>query len=90
MMNKFFDRLASKVANKVGSWQASLMSVIVVLGWLLTGPLMNWSDSWQLMANTGTTIVTFLMVFLIQNEQNRNDESLHRKIDELTKKLEDK
>jgi len=86
-MSKFFNRLASKVANIAGSYVAFLAAVFVIASWAVTGPALNFSDSWQLYINTGTTIVTFLMVFLIQNEQNRNDEVLQNKIDYLVKAL---
>jgi low affinity Fe/Cu permease len=86
-MNKFFSRLASFIANKTGSWQAFVIALVVVASWIVTGPLFDFSDSWQLYINTGTTVVTFLMVFLIQNEQNRNDEVLHKKLDYLVKAL---
>ena len=59
------------------------MAVVVVLVWLVTGPIFHYSDTWQLIINTGTTIVTFLMVFLIQNTQNRDARALHLKLDEL-------
>jgi len=60
-----------------------------VVLWLITGPLFGFSDTWQLIINTGTTIVTFLMVFLIQNTQNRDSEAMHIKLDELIRAVED-
>jgi len=63
------------------------LAVLVVLGWLVTGPLFNFSDTWQLVINTGTTIVTFLMVFLIQNTQNRDSEAIQLKLDELLRAI---
>jgi low affinity Fe/Cu permease len=60
-----------------------MLAVLVVLAWLVTGPLFGFSDTWQLVINTGTTIVTFLMVFLIQNTQNRDTEAMQIKLDEL-------
>ena len=71
------------VADGVGTWWAFLIALIVVAAWALTGPLFGFSDSWQLVINTGTTIVTFLMVFLIQATQNRDSRALHLKLDEL-------
>jgi low affinity Fe/Cu permease len=62
--------------------------VLVILGWALLGPLFGFSDTWQLVINTGTTIVTFLMVFLIQNTQNRDSEAMQLKLDELIRALE--
>ncbi len=60
-----------------------IIAVVVVLAWVITGPLFRFSDTWQLVINTATTIVTFLMVFLIQNTQNRDSEAIHIKLDEL-------
>ena len=60
-----------------------MLAVAIILVWAVTGPLFNWSDTWQLIINTGTTIVTFLMVFLIQNTQNRDTEAIQLKLDEL-------
>lgn len=68
------------MAGRAGTFAAALVILIV---WALTGPIFHFSDTWQLVVNTGTTIVTFLMVFLIQNTQNRDSEALHIKIDEL-------
>jgi low affinity Fe/Cu permease len=67
----------------MGTPWAFLVAVIVVLVWVATGPLFGYSDTWQLVINTGTTIVTFLMVFLIQNTQNRDAQAIHLKLDEL-------
>jgi low affinity Fe/Cu permease len=69
----------------MGTPQAFLVALAVVIGWLLSGPVFNYSDSWQLIINTGTTIATFLMVFLIQNTQNRDAKAIHLKLDELIK-----
>ncbi len=65
-----------------------MIAVAVVIVWALTGPIYHFSDTWQLIINTGTTIVTFLMVFLIQNSQNRDSEAMHVKMDELIRALE--
>jgi low affinity Fe/Cu permease len=67
----------------VGGPAAFIVALVVVGTWLLSGPLFHYSDTWQLVINTGTTIVTFLMVFLIQNTQNRDSHALHLKLDEL-------
>lgn len=84
-MNDLFHRVASKIAQATGSSLAFLTAVIIIATWALTGPIFNFSDTWQLVINTGTTIVTFLMVFLIQNTQNRDAQAIHLKLDELLK-----
>ena len=71
----------------MGSHWAFVGALLVVGIWAVTGPLFGWSDTWQLVINTGTTIVTFLMVFLIQNTQNRDAEALHLKLDEVIRAL---
>jgi low affinity Fe/Cu permease len=71
------------VAAAVGTHWAFALALFVVLSWALTGPLFHFSDTWQLVINTGTTIVTFLMVFLIQATQNRDSQAVHLKLDEL-------
>lgn len=78
-----FRRFARGTAEIVGSAYAFVAAVTLILGWLVTGPLFGFSDSWQLIINTGTTIITFLMVFVIQNAQNRDARSIHIKLDEL-------
>lgn len=71
------------MAAVVGSPWAFLLAAASILAWLITGPIFGYSDTWQLVINTATTIVTFLMVFLIQNTQNRDTKALHLKLDEL-------
>jgi low affinity Fe/Cu permease len=78
-----FTRFAKAVARAAGNQGAFLLAMLVVLGWAITGPLFGFSDTWQLVINTGTTIVTFLMVFLIQSTQNRDTVALQVKLDEL-------
>jgi low affinity Fe/Cu permease len=78
-----FHKFAKWTANVTGKPGTFALSVLVILIWALTGPLFGFSDSWQLVINTGTTIVTFLMVFLIQNTQNRDTREVHLKLDEL-------
>jgi len=78
-----FRRVAFKAAALVGSHWAFLVALVVVLVWAATGPLFHFSDTWQLVINTGTTVVTFLMVFLIQASQNRDSRALQLKLDEL-------
>ena len=78
-----FRHFAHKIASAVGSPWAFALSIGVVLFWAISGPLFHFSDSWQLTINTGTTIVTFLMVFVIQNTQNRETQAIQLKLDEL-------
>ena len=82
-MDRIFTRIASLIAGWAGQPAAFLLALSVVLVWGVTGPLFAWSDTWQLVINTGTTIVTFLMVFLIQNAQNRDGAAIQAKLDEL-------
>jgi low affinity Fe/Cu permease len=82
-MQAWFARIAGCVADWTGSSWAFCLAALVILVWAVTGPLFHFSDTWQLVINTGTTIVTFLMVFLIQNTQNRDTKALHLKLDEL-------
>jgi low affinity Fe/Cu permease len=78
-----FQRVANRTAHMVGSHWAFLAACVVILAWGITGPLFHFSDTWQLVINTGTTIVTFLMVFLIQATQNRESRATQLKLDEL-------
>ncbi len=80
---ELFRRLAHRTSSEVGRPWAFAVALGVVLVWGLTGPIFHFSDTWQLVINTGTTIVTFLMVFLIQNTQNRDSHEVHLKLDEL-------
>ncbi len=82
-MRDVFRRFSCSTSAAVGSPWAFLLALAVVIVWAVTGPLFGFSDTWQLVINTGTTIVTFLMVFLIQNTQNRDARALHLKLDEL-------
>jgi low affinity Fe/Cu permease len=77
-----FARLAKWTARAMGHPTAFIIAVLVILGWALTGPLFRFSDTWQLVINTGTTIVTFLMVFLIQHTQNQDSAAVQLKLDE--------
>jgi len=79
----WFSRFAKSTARASGHHVTFLVAVAVIVLWAVTGPLFGFSDTWQLVINTGTTIVTFLMVFLIQNTQNRDSEAMHLKLDEL-------
>lgn len=82
-MKDIFRKAASKTAYAMGTASAFLISVVIVIVWGLSGPVFNYSDTWQLYINTGTTVATFLMVFLIQNTQNRDAKAMHLKLDEL-------
>src|SRR6266536_5759143 len=84
-MNELFRKFAHTVSAIVGSSWAFILAVAIVVVWAATGPLFRFSDTWQLVINTGTTIITFLMVFLIQNTQNRDAKAIHLKLDELIK-----
>ncbi len=84
----WFTRFAKKTARMAGHPATFCVAVLVILLWAATGPLFGFSDTWQLVINTGTTIVTFLMVFLIQNTQNRDSAALQVKLDELIRAIE--
>jgi low affinity Fe/Cu permease len=84
----WFTRFAKGPARAAGRPRAFGLAVAVILVWAITGPLFQFSDTWQLVINTGTTIVTFLMVFLIQNTQNRDAEAIQVKLDELIRALD--
>jgi low affinity Fe/Cu permease len=79
----FFDRFAGTAAEWTGRPWAFVVAFLVLVAWLVSGPLFGFSDTWQLIINTGTTIVTFLMVFLIQHSENKNSRALQMKLDEL-------
>ncbi len=82
-MDRFFTAAASRIALFAGQPAAFVIALALILLWIVTGPLFGWSDTWQLVVNTATTIVTFLMVFLIQNSQNRDAAAIQAKLDEL-------
>src|SRR5947209_14726483 len=82
-MNLWFSRFAGWTAQIVGHPYMFLFAVAVIIIWAITGPYFHYSNTWQLIINTGTTIITFLVVFLIQNTQNRDAKALHLKLDEL-------
>ena len=81
--SRTFTDFASKVARATGKPATFAASLLLILAWAVTGPLFHYSDTWQLIINTGTTIVTFLMVFLIQNTQNRDGAAIQAKLDEI-------
>src|SRR6516165_2627185 len=82
-MNEMFRKFAYKSSEALGSPISFIIALLIVIGWAAVGPLYNYSDTWQLVINTGTTIITFLMVFLIQNTQNRDTKLMQLKLDEL-------
>jgi low affinity Fe/Cu permease len=83
-----FSRFANVTAHATGHPAAFMAALLIIAGWAITGPLFGFSDTWQLVINTGTTIVTFLMVFLIQNTQNRDSAAVQLKLDELIRSVE--
>lgn len=83
-----FSRFSKWISRETGHPRSFAIAVVVIVAWLATGPFFRFSDTWQLVINTGTTIVTFLMVFLIQNTQNRDNAALQLKIDELIRATE--
>jgi len=87
-VNELFRRFANWTSAVTGSSWAFIVAVAVIVIWAATEPIFHYSDTWQLVINTGTTIVTFLMVFLIQNTQNRDSKALHLKLDELLRAVE--
>jgi low affinity Fe/Cu permease len=82
-MKTVFRIVANRISNWAGSAYTFIFALLIVAAWAFTGPAFNYSDTWQLVINTGTTIVTFLMVFLIQNTQNRDGKAVQLKLDEL-------
>lgn len=87
-MHNAFNRAADRVNAALGSVSALILAVLVVVVWALTGPLFRFSDTWQLAINTGTTVITFWMVFVIQNSQNRASKAIQLKLDEVIRALE--
>src|SRR5258706_9802592 len=87
-MNELFRKFAQTTSQTVGSSWAFILAVLIIVVWGATGRLFHYSDTWQLVINTGTTIITFLMVFLIQNTQNRDAKAIHLKLDELLRGVE--
>jgi len=89
MVERFFTRFATSTSFLAGQPAAFVLAVAFIAIWILTGPVFGWSDSWQLVVNTATTIITFLMVFVIQNAQNRDAAALQAKLDEVIRSLVD-
>jgi low affinity Fe/Cu permease len=79
----WYSQFAKKAAHFCGRPRVFTLAVAIIIVWIVTGPIFNFSDTWQLVINTGTTIITFLMVFLIQNTQNRDTQAIQVKLDEL-------
>ncbi len=86
-MQDAFHVVAKKCSNLLGTAWAFVAALLIIVVWAVTGPIFKFSDTWQLIINTSTTIVTFLMVFLIQNTQNRDAKAVHLKLDELIRAL---
>jgi low affinity Fe/Cu permease len=81
--HSFFERISTKITNWTGSPGAFGVASLVIIVWVVTGPVFHYSDTWQLVINTGTTIITFLMVFLIQKSQNKDSKAIQLKLNEL-------
>lgn len=86
-MNEIFRKISFNVSKVTGTGYAFAVASLLIIGWLVSGPFFNYSDTWQLVINTSTTIITFLMVFLIQNTQNRDTKAVHLKLDELVRSV---
>ncbi len=82
-MKKLFDTFSTKVTAATGSSTAFIIALTIIIVWGITGPVFKFSDTWQLVINTGTTVITFLMVFLIQQAQNKDTKAIHLKLNEL-------
>jgi len=82
-LSKLFAKIATETSHLAGRPITFILSMAIIAGWALSGPLFKFSDTWQLVINTGTTIITFLMVFIIQNSQNRDGAAIQAKLDEL-------
>jgi low affinity Fe/Cu permease len=87
-VERFFTTCATRIATAAGQPLTFTLALLVILVWAVTGPVFNYSDTWQLIINTGTTIVTFLMVFLIQNSQNRDAAAMQAKLDEVIRAVD--
>src|SRR5437660_11123090 len=87
LFSMWFGRTAAKIAGWVGSAWAFILAALTIVLWVATGPYFHYSDTWQLVINTATTVITFLVVFLIQNTQNRNDRAMHLKLDEVIRAI---
>ena len=86
-MDRMFTAIATKIASAAGEPLTFIVALLLIVGWALSGPVFGYSDTWQLVVNTATTVVTFLMVFLIQNSQNRDGAAMQAKLDELLRAI---
>ena len=87
-MSEWFTRFAHRASVIAGHYLTFLAALLLIVGWAVSGPFFGFSETWQLIINTGTTIITFLMVFLIQNTQNRDAMAMHIKLDEIIRAIE--
>lgn len=87
-MNELFRKFAIKMSDVVGSSWTFIVALLIIIAWAMSGPFFGFSEVWQLIINTGTTIVTFLLLFLVQNTQNRDAKAIHLKLDELLRAVE--
>src|SRR5690349_19814254 len=87
-MDQFFTRVASRSASWLGQPLAFIGSMVLIVVWAISGPFLHYSDTWQLIVNTATTVLTFLAVFLIQNSQNRDGAAMQAKLDEILRALD--
>jgi low affinity Fe/Cu permease len=88
-LDRIFTAVSTRIATLAGQPHAFVISTLAILGWALSGPYFGYSDTWQLLVNTVTTVITFLMVFVIQNSQNRDGAAMQAKLDELLRALHD-
>src|SRR3954468_117710 len=87
-MDRIFTKIANRCAQIMGQPAAFIISVLLIVLWALSGPILHYSDTWQLIVNTATTVLTFLAVFLIQNSQNRDGAAMQAKLDEILRALD--
>ena len=87
-VSEFFEKFSYQVTRATGTSVAFVFALLIIIVWVITGPIFHYSDTWQLVINTGTTIVTFLMVFLIQRAQNKDALAIHLKLNEIVAALE--
>lgn len=86
-MEELFRRFAQRASAVSGDFRTFVLAIFIIVAWIVTGPVFGFSDTWQLVINTGTTIVTFLMVFVLQNTQNRDNQAVQLKLDELLRSV---
>lgn len=86
-MEELFRRFAQRTSAVSGDFRTFVLAIFIIVAWIVTGPVFGFSDTWQLVINTGTTIVTFLMVFVLQNTQNRDNQAVQLKLDELLRSV---